>query len=275
MRELQTRLPASTAPRTAYLAVDRGQDGRRCSPPPAASAASSPACPATTSTGSPPSAPRYGMAFQIVDDMLDVVATDEQLGKPAGHDLVEGVYTLPVLRALDDRARATSCATLLGGRSTPPSWTRPGPSSARAGDRGGGRVPSASTSARPAGRWARSVDQPSGAALAGAADHLLEAPAADLTADACIQRGGVIRTVRRCARTAPSSSSLVTMRAVLGFAAGCGGSDDDEGATTAEGGRRSHRRSRPGRTAAPPATRRRSRTSPSTPRTSPSTRARR
>lgn len=42
----------------------------------------------------------YGMAFQIVDDILDVVATDEQLGKPAGHDLVEGAYNLPVLRAL-------------------------------------------------------------------------------------------------------------------------------------------------------------------------------
>lgn len=42
----------------------------------------------------------YGMAFQIVDDVLDVVATDEQLGKPAGHDLVEGAYNLPTLRAL-------------------------------------------------------------------------------------------------------------------------------------------------------------------------------
>ncbi|MCX7622012.1 MAG: polyprenyl synthetase family protein [Acidimicrobiales bacterium] len=44
---------------------------------------------------------RYGMAFQIVDDILDLVATDEQLGKPAGHDLIEGVYTLPVIRAIN------------------------------------------------------------------------------------------------------------------------------------------------------------------------------
>ena len=42
----------------------------------------------------------YGMAFQIVDDVLDLVATDQDLGKPSGHDLEEGVYTLPVLRAL-------------------------------------------------------------------------------------------------------------------------------------------------------------------------------
>jgi len=42
----------------------------------------------------------YGMAFQIIDDVLDLVATEVELGKPAGHDLVEGVYTLPVIRAL-------------------------------------------------------------------------------------------------------------------------------------------------------------------------------
>jgi heptaprenyl diphosphate synthase len=42
----------------------------------------------------------YGTVFQIVDDILDVIATDEELGKPAGHDIVEGVYTLPVLHAL-------------------------------------------------------------------------------------------------------------------------------------------------------------------------------
>jgi len=42
----------------------------------------------------------YGMAFQVVDDVLDVVATDEQLGKPSGHDIAEGIYNLPVIRAL-------------------------------------------------------------------------------------------------------------------------------------------------------------------------------
>lgn len=42
----------------------------------------------------------FGMVFQVVDDLLDLTATDGQLGKPAGHDMVEGVYTLPVLRTL-------------------------------------------------------------------------------------------------------------------------------------------------------------------------------
>lgn len=49
----------------------------------------------------------YGMAFQIVDDVLDVTSTEAEQGKPVGHDMVEGVYTLPVLRALsgDDGLR--------------------------------------------------------------------------------------------------------------------------------------------------------------------------
>src|SRR5438270_1186148 len=57
---------------------------------------------------------RVGMVFQIVDDILDVVATDEELGKPAGNDLVEGVYTLPVIRALASAQASEELRRLLG-----------------------------------------------------------------------------------------------------------------------------------------------------------------
>ena len=57
---------------------------------------------------------RVGMVFQIVDDILDVVATDEELGKPAGNDLVEGVYTLPVIRALASAESSETLRRLLG-----------------------------------------------------------------------------------------------------------------------------------------------------------------
>ena len=57
----------------------------------------------------------YGMVFQIVDDILDITATEEQLGKPAGHDIDEGVYTLPVLRTLAlDTPEAHELRELLG-----------------------------------------------------------------------------------------------------------------------------------------------------------------
>ncbi|MBI4306011.1 MAG: polyprenyl synthetase family protein, partial [Chloroflexi bacterium] len=35
-----------------------------------------------------------GMAYQVMDDLLDFDATSEQLGKPAGHDLAHGILTL-------------------------------------------------------------------------------------------------------------------------------------------------------------------------------------
>jgi heptaprenyl diphosphate synthase len=56
----------------------------------------------------------FGMVFQIRDDVLDVVATDAELGKPAGQDLVEGIYTLPVIRALADPGVGDPLRDLLG-----------------------------------------------------------------------------------------------------------------------------------------------------------------
>lgn len=38
-----------------------------------------------------------GIAFQLVDDLLDFVASEEVLGKPAGADLIEGKVSLPLI----------------------------------------------------------------------------------------------------------------------------------------------------------------------------------
>jgi heptaprenyl diphosphate synthase len=57
----------------------------------------------------------FGMVFQIVDDIHDLVLSDEELGKPAGNDVVEGVYTLPVLRALAVPGVGDELRGLLGG----------------------------------------------------------------------------------------------------------------------------------------------------------------
>ena len=42
----------------------------------------------------------FGLAFQLIDDLLDFVSNSELSSKPAGNDIIEGVYTLPVIHAL-------------------------------------------------------------------------------------------------------------------------------------------------------------------------------
>jgi heptaprenyl diphosphate synthase len=47
-----------------------------------------------------------GMAFQIIDDILDYNSSDDIVGKPTANDLREGIYTLPLIYALNkDKSR--------------------------------------------------------------------------------------------------------------------------------------------------------------------------
>ncbi|MCX5064212.1 polyprenyl synthetase family protein [Streptomyces sp. NBC_00201] len=54
---------------------------------------------------------QFGYAYQLRDDILDLTSTVEELGKPVNTDLSEGVYTLPVIRAV---SRDRDLGRLLG-----------------------------------------------------------------------------------------------------------------------------------------------------------------
>jgi octaprenyl-diphosphate synthase len=43
-----------------------------------------------------------GIAFQLIDDVLDFVSTEDKLGKPVANDLREGKLTLPLIYAMED-----------------------------------------------------------------------------------------------------------------------------------------------------------------------------
>jgi heptaprenyl diphosphate synthase len=114
----------------------------------------------------------FGMVFQIVDDLLDLTATDDQLGKPAGHDMVEGVYTLPVLRTLQSGGIAAASLLDILGRPLEPSEREKALEIVRVN----GGVDSALVTAR---EWAeRAVESCVDLPSSSATDALRAAPAA-------------------------------------------------------------------------------------------------
>jgi len=63
-----------------------------------------------------------GMAFQLSDDIMDVSASEQELGKEPGVDMKEGVYTFPVLQALSEEEHGGELADIL--RQGPPEGER-------------------------------------------------------------------------------------------------------------------------------------------------------
>ena len=148
VRELQFAYHLG-APRPTTRRPSRARR-RPCSPRPAASARGGrgprPEVDALTEFGL-----RYGLAFQVVDDVLDVVATGTTWASPAGHDMAEAGPHAAGAAQLADPGRAGELRSLLrrplGRRTRPGRWSwcgratagRPGRRRARLGGRGRGR----------------------------------------------------------------------------------------------------------------------------------------
>jgi len=57
-----------------------------------------------------------GMAFQIVDDILDFAGNEGDLGKPIGSDLRQGIVTLPTICFLEAHPEDETVSSVLSGR---------------------------------------------------------------------------------------------------------------------------------------------------------------
>jgi len=56
-----------------------------------------------------------GMAFQIIDDILDYTGSPDVLGKPSGGDLNQGLFTLPAINYFEDHPDDPDLRRLLNG----------------------------------------------------------------------------------------------------------------------------------------------------------------
>jgi geranylgeranyl pyrophosphate synthase len=56
---------------------------------------------------------QVGLAFQIVDDVLDFIGTPDQIGKPVGSDLRQGTFTLPTFYYLEHDARGKTMSDFM------------------------------------------------------------------------------------------------------------------------------------------------------------------
>lgn len=67
----------------------------------------------------------FGMAFQIIDDVLDLREMDDELGKPSGNDLRQGTVTLPIMHFAatlpDQSADARLLSAVVAGEQDDPS----------------------------------------------------------------------------------------------------------------------------------------------------------
>ena len=61
-----------------------------------------------------------GMAFQIVDDALDFIGTPDQIGKPVGNDLRQGLFTLPAIYYVQAHPDDPDVQALLNGNAKDP-----------------------------------------------------------------------------------------------------------------------------------------------------------
>ena len=60
----------------------------------------------------------FGIAYQIVDDVLDLISDEKKLGKPVGSDLAQGIVTLPVICYLDRHKDEKFVNKILTGKGT-------------------------------------------------------------------------------------------------------------------------------------------------------------